>query len=215
MWYFVALKFSLTMSVFLQEWGYLVIFEVLLYSYVRMLLRESELKGHLEAFANHDALTKSENYAAYSSEIKYLFANSLRNNLGLSMMMFDIDHFKHVNDTYGHLAGDKVLQKAVSTTQTVIDDNDPKVKLYRTGGEEFNVVFPGYDLPATEPIVSQIFNALNHLTVRNKDQEISFTVSMGVSGISSTDKTPDDFYNRVDDNLYHSKKNGRMQITAI
>lgn len=215
MWYFVALKFSLTMSVFLQEWGYLVIFEVLLYSYVRMLLRESELKGHLEAFANHDALTKSENYAAYSSEIKYLFANSLRNNLGLSMMMFDIDHFKQVNDTYGHLAGDKVLQKAVSTTQTVIDDNDPKVKLYRTGGEEFNVVFPGYDLPATEPIVSQIFNALNHLTVRNKDQEISFTVSMGVSGISSTDKTPDDFYNRVDDNLYHSKKNGRMQITAI
>ncbi|GEO62920.1 hypothetical protein LNA01_01030 [Companilactobacillus nantensis] len=70
-------------------------------------------------------------------------------------------------------------------------------------------------MPATEPIVSQIFNALNHLTVRNKDQEISFTVSMGVSGISSTDKTPDDFYNRVDDNLYHSKKNGRMQITAI
>ncbi|GEO62919.1 GGDEF domain-containing protein [Companilactobacillus nantensis] len=135
MWYFVALKFNLTMSVFLQEWSYLVIFEVLLYSYVRMLLRESELKGHLEAFANHDALTKSENYAAYSSEIKYLFANSLRNNLGLSMMMFDIDHFKQVNDTYGHLAGDKVLQKAVSTTQTVIDDNDPKVKLYRTGGE--------------------------------------------------------------------------------
>lgn len=215
MWFFVALKFHLTTSVFLQEWGYLVIFEGLLYSYVRMLLRESELKGHLEAFANHDALTKSENYAAYTSEMKYLFSNSLRNNLNLSMMMFDIDHFKHVNDTYGHLAGDLVLQKAVATAQNVIDDNDPKVKLYRTGGEEFNVIFPGYDLPATEPIVHQIFNSLNHLTVKSNDDEISFTVSMGVSGISSTDKKPDDFYKRVDDNLYHSKKNGRMQITAI
>jgi len=214
MWFFVAVKFHLTTIVFLQEWSYLIIFEVLLYSYVRMLLRESDVRGRLVAFANHDALTKTENYAAYVSEMKVLFPESLRNKLSLSMMMFDIDHFKQVNDTYGNLAGDLVLQKAVTETQKVIDNNDPKVKLYRTGGEEFNVVFPGYDLPSTEPIVRQIFTALNNLDIQDGEKQIKITISVGVSSLMSSDESPDDFYNRVDDNLYHSKKNGRMQITA-
>lgn len=214
MWFFVAVKFHLTTMVFLQEWSYLIIFEVLLYSYVRMLLRESDVRGRLVAFANHDALTKTENYAAYVSEMKVLFPESLRNKLSLSMMMFDIDHFKQVNDTYGHLAGDLVLQKAVTETQKVIDNNDPKVKLYRTGGEEFNVVFPGYDLPSTEPIVRQIFTSLNNLDIQDGKNQIKITISVGVSSLVATDKSPDDFYSRVDDNLYHSKKNGRMQITA-
>ncbi|MFC6176101.1 GGDEF domain-containing protein [Companilactobacillus huachuanensis] len=214
MWFFVAVKFNLSQRVFLQEWSYLLIFEVLLYSYMRMLLRENDLKGRLVAFANHDALTKTENYAAYVSEMKLLFPNSLRNKLNLSMMMFDIDHFKQVNDTYGHLAGDKVLQKAVTVAQQVIDGNDPNVRLYRTGGEEFNVVFPGYDLPSTEPIVRQIFTALNNLDIQDGEKQIKITISVGVSSMSSSDDNPDDFYKRVDNNLYHSKKNGRMQITA-
>lgn len=179
-----------------------------------MLLRESRLRGHLVEFANHDALTKAQNYAAYDSEIKYLFANSRHNNLNLSMMMFDIDRFKHVNDTYGHLAGDQVLKNVAETVQTVIDATDPKVKLYRTGGEEFNVIFPGYDLPSTEPIVREMFAALNHMIVNDSGKSIDITISMGVSSIARTDVTPNDFYARVDKNLYHSKKNGRMQITA-
>jgi len=112
------------------------------------------------------------------------------------------------------LAGDLVLQKAVTETQKVIDNNDPKVKLYRTGGEEFNVVFPGYDLPSTEPIVRQIFTSLNNLDIQDGKNQIKITISVGVSSLVATDKSPDDFYSRVDDNLYHSKKNGRMQITA-
>jgi len=128
-------------------------------------------------------------------------------------MMCDIDHFKSVNDTYGHLAGDKVLQEAVAKAQAVIDSNDPSVKLYRTGGEEFNVIFPGYDLESTKPIVDQIFGALNHLDVKIKQKDVAITISVGVSSMVAADKSPDDFYKRVDDNLYHSKKNGRKQIT--
>lgn len=214
MWFFVKLKFSLSWTTFLEEWSYLVIFEILLYSYVIMILRDSNLKMHLVEFANHDALTKTENYAAYSSAIKFLFADSTNNKLNLSMLMFDIDHFKQVNDTYGHLAGDKVLQHVVDVVQTVIDETDSKVKLYRTGGEEFNVIFPGYDLNSTETIVREMFSALNHESVEYNGQKISISVSMGVSQISKKDLEPSDFYTRVDNNLYHSKKNGRMQITA-
>lgn len=215
LWFWVKIKFSLGTATFFEGWVYLILFEILLYSYVRMLLRENELMGHLMKFANHDALTKTENYAAYANEMKYLFDNSHRNKLNLSMMMFDIDHFKVVNDTYGHLAGDKVLQHVVEVVQTVIDENDPNVKLYRTGGEEFNVVFPNYDLDATEPIVRQIFMALNHSEVDIGIKKISISISMVVSEVSTEDKVPNDFYSRVDANLYHSKKNGRMQITAI
>lgn len=215
MWFFVAIKFSLSLEVYLEELSYLIIFEVLLYSYVHMLLRESDLKGHLIKFANHDALTKAENYAAYTSEIKYLFNNSRRNNLNLSMMMFDIDHFKEVNDTYGHLAGDNVLKKVVEEVQTVIDENDSHIKLYRTGGEELNVLFPGYDLNSTKQVVEEIFAALNHLTVQSGKNKINITISMGVSMIAEADKKPEDLYQRVDSNLYNSKEHGRMRITAV
>lgn len=214
LWMFMKIKFNLTWSTYLEEWSYVIIFDTLLYSYVGMILRDSQLKLHLLEFANHDALTKTQNYAAYSSQIKYLFNDCANNKLHLSMMMFDIDHFKSINDTYGHLAGDQILQHVVDVAQTVIDANDPKVKLYRTGGEEFNILFPGYDLAATESIVREIFLALNHLTVNINDQTIRMSISVGVSTISSQDTNPIDFYKRVDTNLYYSKKNGRMQITT-
>jgi len=215
MWFFVSVKFSLPWSTFLQELGYLVIFEILLFSYVVMILRDSDLKAHLLNFANHDALTKAENYAAYSSEIDELFDNSVHNNLNLSMMMFDIDHFKEINDTYGHLAGDKVLQHVVTVTQEVIEKNDANVKLYRTGGEEFNVLFPGYDLNSTKPIVDEIFASLNHLDAEIDGNKIEISISIGVSQISQKDADSNAFYTRVDNNLYQSKRNGRMQITAV
>lgn len=215
LWYFMKLKFDFSWTTYVQELSYLVIFELLLYSYVRMLFRDDRLKARLAEVASHDALTKALNYSAYETEVKYLFKNSKDNNLSFSMVMFDIDHFKRVNDTYGHLAGDRVLQHTVDVVQTVLNANDSSVKLYRTGGEEFNILFPNYDLEGTQTIVEEIFTALNHLKVTFDDKEIEISVSMGVSQISNKDATPNDFYKRVDNNLYYSKKHGRMQITTI
>ena len=215
LWYFMKLKFDLSWTTYVQELSYLVIFELLLYSYVRMLFRDDRLKARLAEVASHDALTKALNYSAYETEVKYLFKNSKDNNLSFSMVMFDIDHFKRVNDTYGHLAGDRVLQHTVDVVQTVLNANDSSVKLYRTGGEEFNILFPNYDLKGTQIIVEEIFTALNHLKVETDEKKIEISVSMGVSQISNKDVTPNDFYKRVDNNLYYSKKHGRMQITTI
>jgi len=214
LWLTMKIKFALSWTTYSEELAFLIIFQILLYSYVTMILRDSELKMHLMEFANHDALTKTENYAAYTSEIKYLFNNSKESNLDFSMMMFDIDHFKLVNDTYGHLSGDKVLQQVVDVAQTVIEENDPRVKLYRTGGEEFNILFPGYDLNSTQVIVNQIFTSVNNLDVKITNNKIPISISVGVSTLSDVDKLPNDFYKRVDANLYYSKKHGRMQVTS-
>lgn len=196
LWYFMKLKFDFSWTTYVQELSYLVIFELLLYSYVRMLFRDDRLKARLAEVASHDALTKALNYSAYETEIKYLFKNSKDNNLSFSMVMFDIDHFKRVNDTYGHLAGDRVLQHTVDVVQTVLNANDSSVE-------------------GTQAIVEEIFTALNHLKVETDEKEIEISVSMGVSQISNKDVTPNDFYKRVDNNLYYSKKHGRMQITTI
>lgn len=215
LWLWMKWKFDFTWATFVEEWIYLVIFEILLYIYVTMLSHDNALRLRLANLASHDTLTKTENFTAYTDEIKYLFNQYSDNKQPLSMMMFDIDHFKHVNDTYGHLAGDAVLRHAAMVVQTVIDENDPNVRFYRTGGEEFNILFPNYKIKETETIVYQIFVAINNLKVKTEGNEIGISISVGASEAIEDDRSPIDFYNRVDQSLYQSKRNGRMQITVV
>lgn len=214
LWVWMKLKFGFTWTTMWEEWLYLIIFESLLYVYVTMLSHDTELKLRLAQFASHDALTQTGNFAAYTEAMEKLFSTYGRNGQALSMMMFDIDHFKHINDTYGHAVGDEVLREVAATVQTVLTENDAAIKFYRTGGEEFNLLFPGYDVAATKSVVDQIFAAINHLEVHSKETVIRLSISVGVSAITTDDKAPMDFYNRVDRNLYHSKRHGRMQITV-
>ncbi|MFC6181041.1 GGDEF domain-containing protein [Lactiplantibacillus daowaiensis] len=213
LWFWMKLKFNFDWQTFAQEWAYLTIFEALLYAYVTMLSQDSEAKLQLAKFASHDALTQTENFAAYTGAVKELFMTSSKKQQPLSMMMFDIDHFKQFNDTYGHLAGDRVLQQVAMVVQTVLNANDPKVTLYRTGGEEFNILFPGYTVADTQTIVTQIFSAINHYGIQFGEHRLAISVSVGVSAMTRNDTSPADFYNRVDQNLYTSKRNGRMRIT--
>ena len=76
------------------------------------------------------------------------------------------------------------------------------------------MLFPGYDLASTQVIVRQIFEAVNHLVIKYEDQEISVSISVGVSTLHQADGSPVDFYNRVDQNLYFSKRHGRMRVTV-
>lgn len=213
LWLWMKLKFNFSWQILGQEWLYLTIFEGLLFIYVNMLTQNDETKLQLTKFASHDSLTGTENFAAYSGAIKQWFEFSQRKQRPLTMMMFDIDHFKIFNDTYGHLAGDRVLQQVAMVVQTVLNENDPEVKLYRTGGEEFNILFPSYTVAETQVIVTQIFLAINHQEINFGTHQLEISVSVGVSALTTEDATPLDFYNRVDQKLYHSKRNGRMQIT--
>ena len=214
LWFWMKFKFNFSWLTLGEEWLYLMIFETLLYIYVSMLTHDAEIRLQLAKYASHDALTKTGNFAAYTENIERLFQQSSRDGRALSMMMFDIDHFKTINDTYGHSVGDTVLKEVAATVQTVISANDDQVSFYRTGGEEFNLLFPGYDVAATKPIVDQIFTAINHLEIHSGDDVIQLSISVGVSAITTDDKAPMDFYNRVDRNLYYSKRHGRMRITV-
>jgi len=213
-WLWMQLKHHLAWTTVGQQWLYLIVFASLLYIYVVMLTHDSELKQRLERFASHDSLTQAANFAAYVDASKYWVTKSHHDAQPLAMMMFDIDHFKHINDTYEHLAGDQVLQTVVATVQAVLDANDPQVRLFRTGGEEFNLIFPGYQLDDTHGIVTQIFHAVNHVPIVTGSTEIKPSISVGVAELNADETKSRDFYRRVDQNLYYSKQHGRRQITS-
>ncbi|MFC6175747.1 GGDEF domain-containing protein [Companilactobacillus huachuanensis] len=212
-WFFAKLKFNITNQMFGKEIFYLLILEIFTFGYIAMLFTDVESRTALFRDATHDKLTSTYNYDAFDIDLRDLFKKVKQSDMKFTMLMFDIDHFKNINDTYGHLAGDEVLRSVVEVVQTVIDQTDPKIKLYRTGGEEFNIIFPNYELNQTENIVGQIFSAINHSETTFEDKTIHLTVSMGVSEVRKDDVSMNDFYSRVDEALYHSKRNGRHVIT--
>ncbi|MCZ2325542.1 GGDEF domain-containing protein [Levilactobacillus brevis] len=185
----------------------------LMYGYFKIQDKDRRIKDRLFQSANWDALTHVQNYAAYDRAIGYHFSRSLIRHNNLTMAMFDIDHFKCVNDTYGHLAGDEVLKQVSSTVVDVLKEKDEQIVLYRTGGEEFNVIFPGYTVAQAQPLVQEFFDRVKALRIPYNDVELNVTISVGVSSLHRTDHNPLDFYKRVDSHLYRSKKMGRQQIT--
>lgn len=214
-WFFVKIKFSISNTVFTQQIIYLFVIELFTFGYIAILYTDLESRAALFQDATHDKLTQAYNYDAFDIDFRSLFKDNIISDGKFTMMMFDIDRFKSINDTYGHLAGDKALQTVVNVVQNILTNNDKNIKLYRTGGEEFNIIFPHYHVKDTQPIVKEVFEAVNHANIELDKETIHITISVGVSEISKKDVSINDFYSRVDKALYHSKRNGRKEITII
>lgn len=213
LWSLARIKFSLNGATIFQQVSYLIVFEIFVYSYIGFFIRDVRVKHTLYEFAHLDALTHVKNFAAFDNDIHALFNQHQSNDINVAMIMFDIDHFKSINDHYGHLVGDKVLQQVADITQTVINANDGNIRFYRTGGEEFNVILPNYKLSEIDFITQEIFTAINNSQFKFNNQKVDVSVSVGSSEIRENDLNSDEFYSRVDDALYQSKRNGRMRIT--
>ncbi|PMD73803.1 GGDEF domain-containing protein [Companilactobacillus nuruki] len=214
-WFFMKLKFSFSYQVLFQQIGYLIVLELFTFGYMAVQFADLESRTALFQDATHDRLTKAYNYDAFDIDFRSLFKLHKQSNIDITMMMFDIDYFKKVNDTYGHLAGDKILQHVVEIVQDVINNNDKRIKLYRTGGEEFNILFPDYHLKDTKKIVNAIFEAISDSQTKFNGTNIHLSISVGVSEIDPEDGSTNDFYSRVDKALYHSKRHGRGEITVV
>ncbi|UVW18557.1 GGDEF domain-containing protein [Levilactobacillus brevis] len=213
LWLLVKMRFHLPWVTYWIKMADYAFLATLMYGYFKIQDKDRRIKDRLFQSANWDALTHVQNYAAYDRAIDYHFSRSLIRHNNLTMAMFDIDHFKCVNDTYGHLAGDEVLKQVSSTVVDVLKAKDEQIVLYRTGGEEFNVIFPGYTVAQAQPLVQEFFDRVKALRIPYNDVELNVTISVGVSSLHRTDHNPLDFYKRVDSHLYRSKKMGRQQIT--
>ncbi len=165
----------------------------------------------LEQLAILDPLTKVYNRRFGMQRLKEEFDRSVRTGQPIGILMLDIDHFKKVNDTYGHIVGDQVLQEISTIIQNNIRKGDV---LIRYGGEEFLTILPGASIKGVEKIAEKIRRYVQEHGVKYKQQEIKVTVSLG--GTSFPEYTCDDTEGLVkaaDDNLYNSKDTGRNKST--
>ncbi len=168
---------------------------------------EREENKRLQELALLDPLTQIFNKRQFNKMMQEGFKGARRHEQALSLLLFDIDHFKQVNDQYGHDAGDKILMQLTQLVSRFTRENDT---FARIGGEEFAAILPFTDLPSAQALAERI----NHEVSRNcfEVQDalcIKITVSVGVSQLSHQDEGSKPMFERADKALYQAKNDGR------
>lgn len=161
--------------------------------------------------AKTDCLTGLLNRGAFMEALQAEINRPDRNKEGLGIIIADIDHFKKINDTWGHLAGDEVIQKIASTLSSELRENDT---IARYGGEEFVVFFPATSLASVHSIAERMRSKVEHLELHYEDSLIPVTMSFGVvfEKENIRDYSLDSFLKSADDMLYRAKAEGRNLV---
>jgi len=159
----------------------------------------------LELLATTDPLTGCNNRRSFLQSFDSLWNSSQRYNQPLSAFMVDIDHFKSVNDNYGHGVGDEVLQQVGLTLREASREADI---VCRFGGEEFAVLLPNTNLDDGRRVAEKIRQAIAALEF----EQLSITASIGVSALCQSPDSPQDLLEQADKCLYFAKRNGRNRV---
>lgn len=188
-----------------------VVISAICYGYM-VLVRREHVDNIQDARNVHfDGLTSARNWLSFRQDLDDDFVEQY-DELGVIAM--DIDYFKAINDNYGHLVGNRTLIDFSKYVQTTLDQVAPDARLYRTGGEEFNVLIPKAPFDVAQQVAQTIAIGLKKLTIVADDgHPFHITVSMGVTAKKPTDSDAMGIFKRADHYLYYSKKNGRDRIT--
>ncbi|MGQ3737250.1 diguanylate cyclase [Bacillus sp. Fil] len=172
-------------------------------------LQSNELFQTMKHYATIDALTNLGNVRQFDFEMNRHIGSKHMKNDSLCLLLIDIDHFKYVNDTYGHPAGDEVLKQL----GRILLENAPFPNLvFRKGGEEFALLLPKKMIAFGTRIGEQIRLAVEkHSFQLQNGEKIKITVSVGLSEYK---KSPEQFIQSADDALYYSKRNGRNKVSS-
>ncbi len=180
----------------------------------RLEMTQQELSirtAEFERLSMTDALTAVPNRRHFMERAAIEFAEARRGSGDLAVAMLDIDHFKQVNDRYGHVAGDRVLQRIALVAKEGLRSAD---FLARIGGEEFALLLPGAGAAEARAVAERIRIAIEAMIVRVETLDLRVTASFGVANFTSLDATFDQVFGRADEALYRSKQSGRNRVTA-
>ncbi|WP_067477712.1 sensor domain-containing diguanylate cyclase [Actinomadura hibisca] len=174
-----------------------------------VLLQRSLMHQQLQAAARTDAKTGLLNAAAWQREADTELSRSQRTHDPLAVLLIDIDHFKKVNDTYGHLVGDQVLVGVASTLCGQLRDYDV---VGRFGGEEFVVLLPGADTVEACRVAERLRGRVRRLAVPTEEGSVGVTISVGVSLFRMHGEDLIELLAAADLALYRAKQSGRDRV---
>ncbi|PAU74608.1 GGDEF domain-containing protein [Halomonas salipaludis] len=170
-------------------------------------------KTLVEALSVTDELTGLNNRRALLDQASRLFAQSIRSATPVSLALIDIDHFKEVNDQYGHPTGDRILVAFATLLKDVVRRADV---VARIGGEEFCVLMPATDATGASELCERLRRAVAEHSFHGQAEALSITISAGVTTTRTDTAPPDDsfaaLYPRADQALYQAKQDGRNRV---
>jgi diguanylate cyclase (GGDEF)-like protein len=176
-----------------------------------MALVVSRLLLDLRNLSRHDGLTGLLNRRAIEEAMQAQMRSSQRRGEIFCVLMFDLDHFKAINDRFGHAEGDRALKHAAQLLKSGMRDID---SLARIGGEEFLALVPGVGLADAQPLAERLRTHLADSCVVLGGTAVSLSVSIGVAQWSSATEDPSRLLLRADHALYQAKRLGRNRVVA-
>ncbi|MBL4636433.1 MAG: GGDEF domain-containing protein [Kofleriaceae bacterium] len=158
-----------------------------------------------------DGLTQIFNKRYFTETLEREIGRALRYRRHLSLIMFDIDHFKKVNDNYGHLAGDHILRALAAAIKTRIRREDI---LARYGGEEFAIVLPEIERENAAVFAEKIRMLIERTSFEFESLQIPIRISVGVASLTQELEDCDALVKRADEKLYEAKNSGRNRVIS-
>ncbi len=161
--------------------------------------------------ANIDALTGLRNRRSFERTLQEFFRDFKKFGYPFSLIMMDLDNFKEVNDTYGHLVGDRVLKDVGNILRNYLRAKDIPA---RTGGEEFAIILPGVKKEEAIMVAERLRKVISKHRVKVDSTDVKVTASFGVSEISDSTEEPEDILREADKNLYQAKRTGKDKVVG-
>ena len=158
-----------------------------------------------------DGLTQIFNRRYFNEALEREYNRSKRYQRELSLILFDIDHFKKINDSHGHLAGDSILRQLAAAVKPRLRREDI---FARTGGEEFGVLLPEIGAGGARITAEKVRRIVEQTPMRFDDRTIPCTISLGVGEIDGLDEASEALYKRSDQRLYEAKQAGRNRVAG-
>ncbi|MES2823756.1 MAG: diguanylate cyclase [Pseudomonadota bacterium] len=175
-------------------------------------IAQQHANEQLQNLSRMDHLTGLFNRGYWELQLVKEFKRFDRYEHPSSLIMLDIDHFKKVNDTYGHTVGDDVIRQVSRAIKEQVRDLDIAG---RYGGEEFGIILTGTDSTGAATFAERLRQTIENMVVHSEGQEVEFTVSLGISQLSNSISDHRGWIEKADQALYKSKEGGRNRFTII
>jgi diguanylate cyclase (GGDEF)-like protein len=166
----------------------------------------------LEQMSRIDGLTQIYNRKYWQESLEQEYAKAKRHSKSLSLIMLDLDHFKSLNDNYGHQGGDIVLMEVTAQVSKLLRLEDV---FGRYGGEEFAIILPETDIAGAVNVANRVCKHIANLNFNYQTQRIKVTASLGVAQASDEALSHEELITHADKALYQAKANGRNQVFSV